>query len=82
MGSAMMVITLGNDYDATRAVSIKARLARIDGVGFVDFNYTNNKLTVNFDPDQVSLSELEAMVMREKKASRWPIPRAARWNRG
>ena len=67
MGSAMMVITLGNDYDATRAASIKARLVRIDGVGFVDFNYINNKLKVNFDPDRVSLSELEAMVMREKK---------------
>jgi hypothetical protein len=67
MGSALVVITLGTDYDATRAAGIKARLGKIDGVDFVDFNYTNNKLTVKFNPDRASPSELKALVMREKK---------------
>ena len=42
-------------------------MARTDGVDSVEFNYTNNKLTVKFDSDWVSLAELKAIVMREKK---------------
>jgi hypothetical protein len=67
MGNAMVVITLGTEYDATRASGIKLQLGRIDGVRFVDFNYTNNKLIVRFDPDRASLSELKAIFEQEKK---------------
>lgn len=67
MGSATMVMALGSDYDAARAVGLKALIARIDGVDFVDFNYTTNKLTVKFDSDRLSLRELESVVMREKQ---------------
>jgi hypothetical protein len=67
MNGATAVMALGSDYDATRAVGLRARMVRIDGVDFVDFNYTNNKITVKFDPDLVSLRELEGVVVRERK---------------
>jgi len=67
MGNATTVISLGGDYDATRAVALETRVARTDGVDSVEFNYANNKLTVKFDSDRVSLAELEAIVMRERK---------------
>ena len=67
MGNATTVISLGSDYDAARAMDLRALIARMEGVDFVDFNYTNNKLTVRFDPDRASLKELKDLVMREKK---------------
>ena len=67
MGSATMVMTLGNDYDVTRVVELKAAIASLNGVDLLDFNYTNNKLTVKFDPDRVSLSELKRMVAQQEK---------------
>jgi allophanate hydrolase subunit 1 len=67
MGNATVIIALGPDYDATRAAGIKSRLATKDGVNFVDFNYTNNKLTVKFDPDRASFDELKAIFEQEKK---------------
>ena len=67
MGNATMVIALGNDYDTTRAAGLEARIAKIKGITLVEFNYTNNKITMEFDPDGVSPLELEALVMREKK---------------
>ena len=67
MGNATMVITLGSDYDTTRAAGLEARVAKIKGVTLVEFNYTNNKITMEFDPDRVSPMELEALVAREKK---------------
>jgi allophanate hydrolase subunit 1 len=67
MGSATIVMAFGGDYDTTRAVELRATIRRIEGVGFVDFNYTNNKLTVKFDSDEVNLSELQAIVARERK---------------
>ena len=67
MGNATTVISLGGDYDATRAVALETRVAGTDGVDSADFNYANNKLTVKFDSDRVSLRELEAIVMRERK---------------
>jgi hypothetical protein len=66
MGSAVVVMSLGPEYDVTRAARMRARLAKIDGVDFVDFNYTNNKLTVKFNPDRARPSELKAMAAREK----------------
>ncbi len=67
MGSAVVVMTLGPRYDVTRAAGMRARVEKIDGVDFVDFNYTNNKLTVKFNPDRASPSELKAIATREKK---------------
>jgi len=67
MGNGTTVISLGSNYDAARALALEAIIARTDGVDSVEFNYTNNKLTVRFDPDQVSLGEVKAMVTREKK---------------
>ena len=67
MGNATTVMSLGGDYDATRAVTLETRVARTDGVDSVGFNYANNKLTVKFDSDRVSLAELEAIVIRERK---------------
>ncbi len=67
MGNAVVVMSLGSEYDVTRAAGMRARVAKIDGVDFVDFNYTNNKLTVKFNPDRASPSELKAMATREKK---------------
>jgi copper chaperone CopZ len=69
MGNATAVISLGSDYDATRAVALETQVARTDGVDSVEFNYTNNKLTVKFVSDRVSLAELKAVVIREKKHS-------------
>jgi hypothetical protein len=67
MGIATSVMALGNDYDAARAVGLMARIVKIDGVDFVDFNYLTNKVTVRFDPDRASLKELKDIVMRERK---------------
>jgi hypothetical protein len=67
MGRARMVITLGSDYDTTRAAGLKARIAKIKGVTLMDFNYTNNKVILEFDPDRVGPRELEVMVMQESK---------------
>jgi len=67
MGEATTVMSLGGDYDATRAVTLRARIARIAGVNHVEFNYTNNRVTVQFDPDLMGPEELEGLVMREKK---------------
>ena len=66
MGTATMVMGLGGDYEATRAVALRTRIAGIAGVDFVEFNYTTNRVTVRFDPDQLSQKELENMVTREK----------------
>ena len=68
METGTIVISLGSDYDPARASALKAALARTDGVDSVEFNYTNNKLTLRFDPRRVSLAKLEAMVMRERKS--------------
>jgi copper chaperone CopZ len=67
MGNATTVISLGSDYDAARAATLRTQVARTDGVDSVEFNYANNKLTVKFDSDRVSLAELEVIVMRERK---------------
>ena len=67
MGNGTTVISLGSDYDAARALALEAAIARIDGVESVEFNYTNNKVTVRFDPDQVNQEELKGLVMRERK---------------
>jgi hypothetical protein len=67
MGKARMIISLRSDYDATRAAGLKARLAKIKGVSFVDFDYINNKVALAFDPDRVSLRELEVVVAQENK---------------
>jgi hypothetical protein len=75
METATAVIALGSDYDAAGAVTLKATLARVDGIGFVDYNYTNNRLTVRFDPDRMSLSELKGIVKREQKRQGPPAGR-------
>jgi copper chaperone CopZ len=67
MGNGTTVISLGSDYDATRATALEAALTRIEGIESVEFNYTSNKVTVKFDSGRVSLGELKAIVMREKK---------------
>jgi hypothetical protein len=67
MGRARMVITLGSDYDTTRAAGLKARIAKIKGVTFMDFNYINNKVILEFDPDRVGPGELEVMVTQENE---------------
>jgi copper chaperone CopZ len=67
MGNATTVMSLGSDYDATRAVVLEAAISKIDGIESVEFNYTSNKVTVKFDSGRVSLGELKAIVMREKK---------------
>jgi allophanate hydrolase subunit 1 len=67
MGTATMVMGLGGDYEATRAVALRTRIARIAGVNFVEFNYTSNRVTVRYDPDQLSQKELENIVTREKR---------------
>ena len=66
MGDATAVMTLGNDYDVSRAVGLMARIAKINGVQFVDFNYTTNKIIVDFDPGRVGLQKLKEMVTRER----------------
>jgi allophanate hydrolase subunit 1 len=72
MGIATSVMALGNDYDAARAVGLMARIVKIDGVNFVDFNYLTNKVTVRFDPDRVSLKELKDIVLREREHQERP----------
>ena len=67
MESGMTVISLGCEYDATRAAALEAAVARVDGVGHVELNYTNNKVTVRFDPERTDLNELADLVAREKK---------------
>jgi copper chaperone CopZ len=66
MEKATAVMTLGSDYDASRAVGLTAKIAKLDGVQFVDFNYMTNKVTVNFDPARVSLKDLKDIVTRER----------------
>ena len=61
------MMALGGGYDARRAERLKALVAGIGGVDFVDFNYTNNRITVEFDPDQQSLERLKDIVARESK---------------
>ena len=67
MANATAVISLGGEYDSARASALYARLSEIKGVHFVEFNYTTNKVTVIFDPDLVSLSELNRIIAREKE---------------
>ena len=67
MAHATLVMGLGGDYDPTRAAALYAELSTIRGVDFVEFNYTNNKVTVSFNPDRVSLSELKNILLREKE---------------
>ena len=66
MGTATMVMGLGGDYEVTRAVALRTRIAGIAGVNFVEFNYTTNRVTVRYDPGQLSQKELENIVTREK----------------
>jgi copper chaperone CopZ len=67
MGNATVVMSLGGDYDTTRAVLLESAIERIEGVESVVFNYTNNKLTVKFGPDQATLKEIQGLVARERK---------------
>jgi len=67
MGEAVAVMSLGDNYDTTRALALRTRIARIAGVNLVEFNYTNNKVTVQYDPNQVSQEELKNLVMRDMK---------------
>ena len=67
MGNGTTVISLGSDYDTPRAVALEAALSRVDGVDHVEFNYTNNRIIVRFDPDRTSLKELVELVAREKR---------------
>ena len=67
MGNGTTVMSLGSEYDAARAAALEAALARVDGVDHVEFNYTNNRVTIAFDPDRTSLKEIEDLVTREKK---------------
>ena len=66
MESGTSVISLGSEYDATRAAALKAAIVGIDGVTDVEFNYTTNKITVRFDPDRTNLKELARLVVLEK----------------
>jgi allophanate hydrolase subunit 1 len=66
MGTATMVMGLGGDYEVTRAVGLRTRIAGIAGVNFVEFNYTTNRLTVRYDPDRLNQKELEEIVTMEK----------------
>lgn len=67
MESGTTVISLGSEYDATRAAALKGAIAGIDGVASVEFNYTTNKVAVRFDPDRTILKEITDLVAREKK---------------
>jgi copper chaperone CopZ len=67
MGIGTTVISLGGEYDAAMAVALEAAVARVGGVDHVEFNYTNNKVTVRFDPDKANLKEIKELVAREKK---------------
>ena len=77
MRVATAVMALGVEYDAKRAERLRASVAGIDGVDFADFNYTNNKLAVKFDPDRVNLEKLQGIVARERKHQ----DRSADWRR-
>jgi len=78
MGNGTTVISLGSEYDAARAVALEAALARVDGVDHVEFNYTNNKVTVGFDPDRTNLKEIKDLVTREKKRQTRSLARQGR----
>ena len=80
MGNGTTVISLGSDYDAARAGALETAVARIAGVDHVEFNYTNNKVTVRFDPDRTDLRELTDLVAREMRRRTRPVtkPRSAR----
>jgi len=67
MKTATMVKALGSEYDATRAVALRTRIGGMAGVDLVDFNYTNNRVTVRYDPDLLSQKDLEDLVAREKR---------------
>ena len=67
MNNGTTVVSLGSEYDASRAVALKAAVERLKGVDHVDFNYTNNRLTVRFDPDRANLKEIMDLVAREKR---------------
>jgi len=67
MGSGTTVMSLGSEYDAARAVALEAAVERVRGVDHVEFNYTNNKVTVRFDPDKTNLKEIMDLVTRERK---------------
>jgi len=67
MGIGTTVISLGGEYDAAMAVALEAAVARVGGVDHVEFNYTNNKVTVRFDPDRTDLKEIKDLVVREKE---------------
>jgi allophanate hydrolase subunit 1 len=67
MGNATTVMALGSEYDTARAATLMASIAKMEGVESVDFNYCVNKVTVRFDPDRMSLKELEDLVTREKR---------------
>ena len=67
MGNGTTVMSLGSEYDASRAVALKAAVEGVEGVDHAEFNYTNNKITVKFDPDSTDLKELTDLVAREKK---------------
>ena len=67
MGNGTTVMSLGSEYDAARAVALEAAVERVKGVDHVEFNYTNNKLTVRFSPDRTNLKEILEVVAREKK---------------
>jgi copper chaperone CopZ len=76
MGNGTTVISLGGEYDAARAVALEAAVARVDGVGHVEFNYTNNKVTVRFDTERTNLNEIKDLVTREKKSYTRSLARA------
>ena len=61
------MISLGSEYDATRAAALKAAMVEVAGVTDVEFNYTTNKITVRFDPNRTDLKELTRLVVLEKK---------------
>jgi len=67
MNNGTTMISLGSEYDAARAVAFEAAVERVKGVDHVEFNYTNNKVTVRFNPDRTNLKEIMALVAREKR---------------
>ena len=67
MGNGTTVMSLGGEYDAARAVAFEASVERVKGVDHVEFNYTNNKVTVRFNPDRTNLKEIMDLVDREKR---------------
>jgi len=67
MENGTAVISLGSEYDSARAAALEAAVERVKGVDHVEFNYTNNKVSVRFDPDRTNLKEIMDLVAREKK---------------